>query len=259
MMLEDGSLIEFDAQCKDASLAALQQLSMSGLRTLAVAFSESDLESPQLTLLGVFGVQDPLRIDSLESVAKCKEAGIKVRMVTGDALGTAVQIARQCGILTDGGKAISGHELSLMTDAELQVLLPTLQVVARCQPADKLRLVKQLQAAHQVVAVTGDGANDAPCLSAADVGLAMGCGSDLAKQASGIVLLNDSFTSVVTAILWGRSIYDNIRKFVQFQVTGSAVGLLLVFIGAVSRRGTPLRAVQLLWAHMVLIRWLGWL
>ncbi|CAM9738067.1 unnamed protein product [Heterosigma akashiwo] len=254
----------------------------------------------RLTLDGMLGIMDPLRPDVVESVAVCQASGIFVRMITGDHILTAQAIAEQCGIYTPGeggGLALSGHEFRALTPAQLDAVLPRLQVVARATPEDKLLLVSRLNgnglpkdqeeweqrhpgrswaterdlllpgyraewsAAHrtakgtgEVVGVTGDGTNDAPALKLADVGLSMGiCGTEVARAASDIILLDDNFSSIVKAILWGRNVFDNIRKFLQFQLTVNTVALTLTLIGAVAGfNEPPLNAVMMLWVNLIM-------
>jgi Ca2+ transporting ATPase len=202
--------------------------------------------------VGIVGIEDPLRPEVPHSVALCRRAGITVRMVTGDNILTACKIARDCGILTSGD-AMEGPDFSNKTDEEIDEILPRLQVLARSTPADKFRLVNCLRANGEVVAVTGDGTNDAPALSAADVGLAMGItGTQVAKQAADIIILDDNFASIVKSVMWGRCVYDNIRKFLQFQLTVNVVALIVAFIGAVTDYGTPLTAIQLLWVNLIM-------
>ncbi len=181
------------------------------------------------------------------------KAGITVRMLTGDHPDTARKIAADCGILTKNGIVVLGEVFREWSDDEIDQHLPQLQVMARCQPADKLRLVKRLRALDQIVAVTGDGTNDAPALKEADVGLAMGiAGTDVAKEACDIIIMDDNFRSIVQSVKWGRNVYEGVRKFLQFQLTVNICALFLVFIGAVSRYGAPLRAVQLLWVNLIM-------
>ena len=168
-------------------------------------------------------------------------------------MGTAVKIAEQCGIKTANGTAMSGPEFRSLSDEEIDRVIPQLQVLARCMPSDKLRLVQRLRALNQIVAVTGDGTNDAPALKEADVGLAMGlAGTDVAKEASDIIITDDNFSSIVQAVKWGRNVFKSVRKFLQFQLTVNLVATALVFIGAVTNYGTPLRAVQLLWINLIM-------
>ena len=183
----------------------------------------------------------------------CQRAGIVVRMVTGDNIKTAKKIAEDCGILKPGGLAMEGPDFAKLPDKELDKQLPALQVLARATPMDKYRLVDRLKQLGEVVAVTGDGTNDAAALKKADVGLAMGImGTEVAKEASDIIILDDNFVSIVRSVMWGRNVYDNIRKFLQFQLTVNVVALITAFIGAITQYGTPLKAVQLLWVNLIM-------
>ncbi|CAI0464604.1 unnamed protein product [Linum tenue] len=206
------------------------------------------------TCIAIVGIKDPVRPGVKESVAVCRSAGIVVRMVTGDNLTTAKAIARECGILTDDGLAIEGPEFREKSDAELQQLIPNLQVMARSSPMDKHTLVKQLRTTFQeVVAVTGDGTNDAPALHEADIGLAMGiAGTEVAKESADVIILDDNFSTIVTVGKWGRSVYVNIQKFVQFQLTVNVVALVVNFTSACLTGNAPLTAVQLLWVNMIM-------
>eukprot|EP00727_Mastigamoeba_balamuthi_P013062 m51a1_g8379 putative calcium-translocating p-type pmca-type (1103) ;mRNA; r:170020-174803 len=212
-------------------------------------------EAPDAEMIAyaIVGIQDPVRPEVPHAVSACQNAGITVRMVTGDNISTAKCIARECHILTEDGLALEGPAFAKMSDDQVDQILPKLQVIARCAPTDKQRLVKRLIEQGEVVAVTGDGTNDVPALKEADVGLAMGIrGTDIAKQASDIVILDDNFQSIVKSVMWGRNVYDNIRKFLQFQLTVNVVALFIVFIGAVSKRGAPLKAIQLLWVNLIM-------
>merc|ERR1711907_172994 len=194
----------------------------------------SDAPDENLILIGVVGIKDPLREEVPGAVEQCKAAGITVRMVTGDNVLTAKHIARECGILTDRGQALEGPVFRKMSEDEQRTALATLQVLARSSPTDKLTLVRRLKEMGEVVAVTGDGTNDAPALKEADVGLAMNiAGTEVTKDASDIVILDDNFSSIVAAVKWGRSVFDNIRKFIQFQLTINFVALTLAFFSAV--------------------------
>jgi len=214
-------------------------------------------ESPDssLIVIGIVGIEDPVRPEVPPAVELCQMAGVTVRMVTGDNIVTARSIAHQCKIYTPetGGEAIEGPVFAKLSDDEIREKLPNLQVIARCSPFDKQRLVELLIGEGEVVAVTGDGTNDVLALKAADVGLAMGIrGTDIAKQASDIVILDDNFKSIVRSVMWGRNVYDNIRKFLQFQLTVNFAALAIVFIGAVGQRGAPLKAIQLLWVNLIM-------
>eukprot|EP01126_Amoeba_proteus_P060211 TRINITY_DN7940_c0_g1_i1.p1 TRINITY_DN7940_c0_g1~~TRINITY_DN7940_c0_g1_i1.p1 ORF type:complete len:1036 (+),score=226.04 TRINITY_DN7940_c0_g1_i1:730-3837(+) len=235
-----------------------------GLRALTLAYR--DLESSfaleaskdgegyeeDLVLVGIVAIEDKLRDEVPDSVRLCQRAGITVRMITGDNIITAKKIATDCFILTPEGSAMEGPDFEKLTDAEACKALETLQVLARSRPVDKFRLVTLLTQMGEVVAVTGDGTNDAPALSAADVGLAMGSGTEVAKDAADIIIIDDNFASIVKSVMWGRCIYDNIRKFLQFQLTVNIVALVVAFFGAVTGFGTPLTAVQLLWVNLIM-------
>jgi Ca2+-transporting ATPase len=219
-------------------------------------FAADEDEGPldhNLILIGIVGIEDPVRKEVPDSVATCQRAGITVRMLTGDNILTAKQIAKQCGILKEDGIAIEGPKFRTLSTDEIDKIIPKLQVIARCSPEDKLILVKRLRQLGEVVAVTGDGTNDAPILKEADVGFAMGIsGTDVAKDASDIILLDDNFSSIEKAVLWGRNVYDSIRKFLQFQLTVNIVAVLVAFIGAVTTGESPLKAVQLLWVNLIM-------
>jgi P-type Ca2+ transporter type 2C len=244
----------------------ITKMAESALRTICVAhrdFRRSDLpedlqaltEAPedQLVISAIFGIQDPLRADVADAIRDCKRAGIMVRMVTGDNIHTASAIARQCGIMTADGLALEGPVFRKMPTEEVAKLLPRLQVLARSSPDDKFRLVNLLRDRHEVVGVTGDGTNDAPALRTADVGLAMGiAGTDLAKEASDIIIMDDRFSSIKRAVLWGRCVYDNIRKFLQFQLTVNIVALVVTFVSAVSGKEPPLNSVMMLWINLIM-------
>ena len=184
----------------------------------------------------------------------CRAAGITVRMVTGDNINTAKAIARECGILTDEGIAIEGLDFREKKLEELLQIIPKIQVMARSSPMDKHTLVKHLRTAfNDVVGVTGDGTNDAPALREADIGLAMGiAGTQVAKESADVIILDDNFSTIVTVAKWGRSVYINIQKFVQFQLTVNVVALLVSFFSACLTGSAPLTAVQLLWVNMII-------
>ena len=251
--LEDARRAEIEARITD--------MSKQGLRTLCLAFKEVPVnrciqleqQLSHMCIFGIVGIKDPIRPEVPRAVQDCKRAGIQVKMVTGDNVYTACHIAKDCGILQADGKIVEGPTFRSMGDEEVLRILPNLSVLARSSPADKHRLVKLLKAQGEVVAVTGDGTNDAPALKESDVGLAMGkCGTDVAKEASDIIILDDNFASIVKAVLWGRSVFNNIRKFLQFQLTINAVALILAFVGAVTKKGMPLTVLQLLWVNLIM-------
>ncbi|KAK5168038.1 plasma membrane calcium [Saxophila tyrrhenica] len=208
-----------------------------------------------MIFLGVVGIQDPLRAGVPEAVKDCIKAGVFPRMVTGDNLTTAKAIATECGIFTPGGIALEGPEFRKMSDAEQRNVIPKLQVLARSSPDDKRKLVKRLKEMGETVAVTGDGTNDAPALKAADVGFSMNiAGTEVAKEASDIILMDDNFTSIVLALMWGRAVNDAVRKFLQFQLTVNITAVLLAFISSVAsaQEESVLTAVQLLWINLIM-------
>jgi Ca2+-transporting ATPase len=256
---EHGNVVPLHPTQLSAMEKYIDSMAEKGLRTLTLAYKDIDHadyeEAPetQMTLIAILGIMDPVRQGVPEAVRSCQRAGIVVRMVTGDNVKTAKKISEDCGIYTPGGTILEGPDFQKMSDYELDDVLPNLQVLARAQPLDKLRLVERLQSLGHVVAVTGDGTNDAPALKISDVGLAMGImGTEVAKSAADIIILDDNFVSIVRSVLWGRNVYDNIRKFIQFQLTVNVVALTVAFIGALTQRGTPLKAVQLLWVNLIM-------
>jgi Ca2+-transporting ATPase len=208
-----------------------------------------------MVLLGIVGIQDPLREGVREAVQTCKNAGVRVRMVTGDNMITARAIAEDCGIYTPGGVVMEGPVFRKLNKKDMDDAIPSLQVLARSSPEDKRRLVKRLKELGETVAVTGDGTNDAPALRTADVGFSMGIsGTEVAKEASAIILMDDNFASIVKAIMWGRAVNDAVKKFLQFQVTVNITAVVLTFITAVSSgsESSVLTAVQLLWVNLIM-------
>ena len=208
-----------------------------------------------LTFLGIFAISDPIRPDVPDAVKKCQSAGISVKIVTGDTPGTATEIARQIGLWkpedTERNR-ITGVEFAALSDEEALERVLDLKVMSRARPMDKQRLVQLLQQKGAVVAVTGDGTNDAPALNHASVGLSMGTGTSVAKEASDITLLDDSFHSIATAVMWGRSLYKNIQRFIVFQLTINVVALLSVLLGAFFGTELPLTVTQMLWVNLIM-------
>jgi Ca2+-transporting ATPase len=205
-----------------------------------------------MTFLGVVGIQDPLRPGVPEAVAKARHAGVVTRMVTGDNIVTAKAIAVECGIYTDG-IVMEGPEFRLLSETDMDAVLPRLQVLARSSPEDKRVLVTRLRALGGIVAVTGDGTNDGPALKAADIGFSMGiAGTEVAKEASAIILMDDNFSSILTALMWGRAVNDAVQKFLQFQITVNITAMLVAFITAIQDPDmrSVLTAVQLLWINL---------
>lgn len=238
----------------------INTMASEGLRTLCLAYRDlkeftEELEhapDSNLTLIGIVGIQDPLRAEVPEAIRQCKSAGITVRMVTGDNVLTATRIATDCGILTEGKEVLEGPDFRKLTDEELDAKLPNLRVLARSSPSDKHRLVTRLKFNKEVVAVTGDGTNDAPALKAADVGFGMGiAGTEIAKEASDIIIMDDNFASIVKAVMWGRCVRQNIQKFLQFQLSVNIVALTLALVAAAADYGEPLRPIQFLWVNLI--------
>jgi Ca2+-transporting ATPase len=189
-----------------------------------------------------------------EAVRKCRDAGIEVKMITGDTLETARAIGREVGLLDAPDSIVMLHdEFAALSDAELLAKLPNLHILARALPADKYRMVRLLQSQNHVVAMTGDGTNDAPALKQADVGLAMGIsGTEVAKEASKIVLLDDSFNTIVNGVKWGRALYENIQRFIQFQLTINVSALVIAFLGPFLGLKPPFTVLQLLWINVIM-------
>ena len=235
------------------------------MRTLGVAYKvipegagtdcAEQVKEGGMTFLGIFAISDPIRPDVPEAVKKCQSAGIRVKIVTGDTPGTATEIARQIGLWTPEDterNRITGVEFAALSDEEALDRVVDLKVMSRARPMDKQRLVQLLQQKGEVVAVTGDGTNDAPALNHAQVGLSMGTGTSVAKEASDITLLDDSFHSIATAVMWGRSLYKNIQRFIVFQLTINVVALLSVLLGSFLGTALPLTVTQMLWVNLIM-------
>ncbi|TYH65035.1 hypothetical protein ES332_D06G028900v1 [Gossypium tomentosum] len=258
----NGDVLPLDEPTTNHLKNTIEQFASEALRTLCLAYMDvgtnfsvdSSLPLQGYTCIGIVGIKDPVRPGVKESVAICKSAGITVRMVTGDNINTAKAIAREIGILTDDGIAIEGPVFREKSEEELYELIPKIQVMARSSPMDKHTLVKHLRTSlGEVVAVTGDGTNDAPALHEADIGLAMGiAGTEVAKESADVIILDDNFSTIVTVAKWGRSVYINIQKFVQFQLTVNVVALIVNFASACLTGNAPLTAVQLLWVNMIM-------
>jgi Ca2+-transporting ATPase len=242
----------------------LNDYQTQAMRTLGFAYLEVDKnETPDikklvdsgLTFLGITAISDPIREDVPSAVAACISAGIKVVIVTGDTPGTAREIGRQIGVWTENDidrNFISGSEFAKLSDEEAIERVKELKIMCRARPNDKLRLVQLLQKCGEVVAVTGDGTNDAPALNFSQVGLSMGSGTSVAKEASDITLLDDSFQSIATAVMWGRSLYKNIQRFLLFQLTINFVALTIVLLGSLFGRELPLTVTQMLWVNLIM-------
>lgn len=253
-----------DTELHDIS-AALSAFQSRAMRTISVAykvladdeaaFCDGRVAPTDLTFLGTFAISDPVRDEVPGAMRQCREAGIDVKIVTGDVVGTAREIGRQCGVITDedGDDAIlTGNEFASLSDDDLKARLNSLKILSRARPADKQRLVRLLKSMDHVVAVTGDGTNDAPALNSADVGLSMGDGTAVAKEASDMTILDSSFGSITNSVLWGRSLYKNIQRFVMFQMTVNVAACLIVVIGAFVGTQSPLTVTQMLWVNLIM-------
>ncbi|XP_055594401.1 plasma membrane calcium-transporting ATPase 1-like isoform X5 [Uranotaenia lowii] len=287
---QDGVLEKFTRDMQERLLhQVIEPMACDGLRTICIAFREfvpgkaeinqvhcdgepnwDDEENivSNLTCLCVVGIEDPVRPEVPDAIRKCQRAGITVRMVTGDNINTARSIATKCGIIRpqDDFLILEGKEFNRRirdSNGDIQQHLldkvwPKLRVLARSSPTDKYNLVKGIIDSavsdnREVVAVTGDGTNDGPALKKADVGFAMGiAGTDVAKEASDIILTDDNFSSIVKAVMWGRNVYDSIAKFLQFQLTVNVVAVIVAFIGACAVQDSPLKAVQMLWMNLIM-------
>ncbi|XP_060830277.1 plasma membrane calcium-transporting ATPase 2 isoform X3 [Bombus pascuorum] len=286
----EGHLEKFTREMQERLVKnVIEPMACDGLRTICVAFRDfvpgkaeinqvhidndpnwEDEENVvnNLTCLCIVGIEDPVRPEVPEAIRKCQKAGITVRMVTGDNINTARSIALKCGIFkpNEDFLILEGKEFNKrIRDANGEVqqhlldkVWPRLRVLARSSPTDKYTLVKgiidsRVRVSREVVAVTGDGTNDGPALKKADVGFAMGiAGTDVAKEASDIILTDDNFSSIVKAVMWGRNVYDSIAKFLQFQLTVNIVAVIVAFIGACAVQDSPLKAVQMLWVNLIM-------
>ncbi|KAL8214976.1 hypothetical protein R6Q57_004425 [Mikania cordata] len=237
----------------------IQGMAASSLRCIAFAHKEDDtLSEDGLALLGIIGIKDPCRPGAKEAIDTCRSAGVEIKMITGDNVFTAKAIATECGILKPGQQVnkeevIEGEQFRNFTEDERMEKVNHIKVMARSSPFDKLLMVQCLKKKGHVVAVTGDGTNDAPALKEADIGLSMGIqGTEVAKESSDIVILDDDFASVATVLRWGRCVYNNIQKFIQFQLTVNVAALVINFVAAVSAGDVPLTTVQLLWVNLIM-------
>uniref|UniRef100_A0ACD5Z9I7 Uncharacterized protein n=1 Tax=Avena sativa TaxID=4498 RepID=A0ACD5Z9I7_AVESA len=267
----DGSTHEMTPDKANQFKRYIEDMAEQSLRCVAFAYRNLDLKDipseeqriswqlpdNDLTLIGIVGMKDPCRPGVRDAVELCTNSGVKVRMVTGDNLQTARAIALECGILTDPQAStpviIEGRVFRAYSDAEREAVADKISVMGRSSPNDKLLLVKALKKNGHVVAVTGDGTNDAPALHEADIGLSMGIqGTEVAKESSDIIILDDNFASVVKVVRWGRSVYANIQKFIQFQLTVNVAALIINVVAAISSGNVPLNAVQLLWVNLIM-------
>ena len=243
-------------------LAAYQN---KALRTLGLAYAEIGdanviedgklIDTSKMKMLGVVAISDPIREEVPAAIRECMDAGIKVKIVTGDNVGTAKEIGRQVGLWDDQDtdkNILTGAEVAAMSDEELKRRLPEVKIISRARPNDKERVVRTLKAMDEVVAVTGDGTNDAPALNAAHVGLSMGDGTAVAKEASDMTILDNSFSTIANAVMWGRSLYKNIKRFILFQMTVNVTACFIVLVGAFIGTESPLTVTQMLWVNLIM-------
>lgn len=248
----DSLLSNYQAQAMRTLGFAYQELKPTDDAT----FSDNKIVADNLTFIGLVAISDPVRATVPAAVKEVTDAGIDVKIITGDTPGTATEIARQIGLWDDSrdnaDNIITGEEFAAISDAELPHRVEKLKIIARARPMDKKRLVEALQSNNEVVAVTGDGTNDAPALKAAHVGLSMGDGTSVAKEASDITIVDNSFTSIGRAVMWGRSLYLNIQRFILFQMTVNVVGCMIVLAGSFMGMQSPLTVTQMLWVNLIM-------
>lgn len=249
---------EIDAQLLEYQNMAMRTLGFAyqELKDNDVTIKDNKVVAENLTFLGIVAISDPVRADVPYAVKEVMDAGIKVKIVTGDTPGTAKEIGRQVGLWndkTDGdANIITGTEFAALSDEELRKRVGDIKIIARARPMDKKRLVESLQANNEVVAVTGDGTNDAPALKAAHVGLSMGDGTSVAKEASDITIVDNSFSSIGRAVMWGRSLFQNIQRFILFQMTVNVAACFIVLAGAFMGTESPLTVTQMLWVNLIM-------
>ena len=251
------NIADIDRQLTDYQNRAMRTLGFAYqvLNDSDMAIADGKVVADNLTFMGIVAIADPVRKDVPAAVQKCMAAGINVKIVTGDTPGTAKEIGRQIGLWTkkDSDSAIiTGAEFEKLSDDELDKKVLGLKIIARARPMDKKRLVESLQRNNQVVAVTGDGTNDAPALKAAHVGLSMGDGTSVAKEASDITIIDNSFSSICRAVMWGRSLYQNIQRFLLFQLTVNVAACFIVLVGAFMGTESPLTVTQMLWVNLIM-------
>jgi len=260
-ILWEGKVVPFTSTLRQKVTAAGETMAQSALRVLGFAYrelrstdaseTEDDVEN-QLVFIGLTGMIDPPRKEVRDAIATCRRAGIKTVMITGDHQLTAESIAGQLGIMPRNGQSVGGQQLEGMTDEQLDQIVDNVYVYARVSPEHKLRIVKSLQRKGHVVAMTGDGVNDAPAIKAADIGIAMGItGTDVSKEASALVLSDDNFSTIVSAIEEGRGIYENIRKFIRYLLASNVGEILTMFLAMLAGLPLPLVPIQILWVNLV--------
>ncbi|MDY3829226.1 MAG: calcium-translocating P-type ATPase, PMCA-type [Clostridium sp.] len=254
MLDENGNVVEIN---KNKINNKIDELAVRAMRVLSFAYSESGLVEDtlpdDLVIVGFVGIRDDVRVEAKQAIEEVQNAGVQVVMITGDRKETAVAIAKDCGLIeNDTDIALTSEELNKLSDEEVKKILPNIRVIARALPTDKSRMVKLTQELNLVCGMTGDGVNDAPALKRADVGFAMGSGTDVAKEVGDIVILDDNFKSIENAILYGRTIYNNILKFIKFQLTINVAAVAVCAIAPFINGEQPLGIVQILWINLVM-------
>ena len=262
ILMSYSSLTDSDTTKYNNKLTEYQSKAM---RTLGFAylpindeqkvFEDGKLCINNMQMMGVVAISDPIRPDVPDAIRECLNAGIDVKIVTGDAPGTAKEIGRQLGLWTEkdsDANILIGQDIAEMTDDQLKAVIADVKIISRARPNDKERVVKALKDLDKVVAVTGDGTNDAPALNAADVGLSMGDGTAVAKEASDMTILDNSFSTIANAVMWGRSLYKNIQRFIMFQMTINVAACLIVLVGAFLGTESPLTVTQMLWVNLIM-------
>lgn len=260
--LYQGQIVDLTRAIKDEAEAQIKEFQRHAKRTLLFAYRNingepnwEDCENLEkdLIFVGFVGIEDPLRHDVKPAIERCREAGIQVKMLTGDNINTARAIAEQLGIIEKDSYVLEAADVEKMSDQELSKILSEIVVIARSTPSTKMRVVNLLKAGGDAVVVTGDGINDAPALRNADVGVAMGIsGTEVSKEASDIVLLDDSFSTIVKSIKWGRGIYENFQRFIQFQLTVNVVAFGTAFLAEILNFDMPFTTLQLLWVNIIM-------
>ncbi len=255
----DGSKKKLSKEIMDTLDVKMDGLANRAIRLLALVISEGNIEDDEVlgtfTLVGILGIRDEIRSESVTAIREAQQAGIQVVMITGDRKETAIAIAKETGLLKiDTDLALTSTEINAMSDEDLKVALPNIRVISRALPSDKSRLVRISQELDLVVGMTGDGVNDSPALKRADVGFAMGSGTEVAKEAGDIVVLDDNFLSITKSVLYGRTIFTSIRKFIIFQLTINVAAVLIAFLGPFLgiAGGLPLTMTQMLWVNLVM-------
>ena len=259
----NDEIIELTQNRQEQILNEIMSLQKKSMRVLGFAYKIVDKEQSvstntddiekDLIFTGFVGIKDPLRLDVKESIITAKQAGISTKMLTGDNINTAIAIGNELGILDNGMKAVEATFIDTLSDEELKTEIQGISIVARSKPDTKMRIVEALQSLGEVVAVTGDGINDAPALTKADVGIAMGiAGTEVSKSASDIILTDDSFSTIIKGIKWGRGIYENFQRFIQFQITVNIVAFLIAIISVLFGFEMPFTTIQLLWINIIM-------